>query len=191
MTDEEFSGPYWRLCAGFKQDVTPERSDVVYEAMKHLPARSWEAVVERALGGARMPDLDRLAKIAAEVSERDRKTASKKLICECGGRLDLPREPPIGVQFRDEPIEAEAFDEAVFAMDRRDRPERWFVAMLRRCSTCAKIYVLPGESRTIRRRDGSTVRVEKGKLIEPEAILPREDWERAGQGVVVSGGVPF
>jgi hypothetical protein len=190
MTREEFAGHYWRLCAGFRQEPTAERSEVVFDAMKGLSAGAWKVVVERALGGARMPDLERLLKIASEVKEGERKTSQKR-VCECGGNLDLPRVPPFGVLFRDEPIEAESFDEAVFAMDRRDHPERWIVCLFRCCGSCGRLFVLPLETRTLRRQDGSLVRLEEGQLMEPQSVLPFEDWERAGQGGVCEAGVPF
>ena len=65
------------------------------------------------------------------------------------------------------------------ARHRMDHENAWTVVLIRTCSTCGKGYFLATEDCTVRRRNGSTIQLTKGQLLEAGAAYDCEpaSWE--------------
>lgn len=98
MIRAEFSEELTRLCNGFRQEMTPERAEAIWQLVEHRSLPAWRAAVDRALIDPRFPTGDRLLKFVEESADADRQAYSGRSH-STSQPIPGPRDPIYG-QFR-------------------------------------------------------------------------------------------
>lgn len=99
MTRDDFAFEFMRLCRGFRQEATEERTEAVWMLVRNRSLPVWAAAVDRALLDPRMPIGDRLIKYVHEAADADRHSHGHSRVPGLNMPIPGPRDPVYG-EFR-------------------------------------------------------------------------------------------